>query len=143
VILLDTNVLSEVMRTKPAPQVLAWMDSLRPTTVYVCSVTEAEMLLGVALLPNGKRRSNLALQVGTLFATHFHQRCLPFDSQAASHYARIVSCRQRIGRPISTEDGQIAAIAVNHGHRLATRNVADFADIEALRIVNPWDHKKT
>ncbi len=142
-ILLDTNVLSEVMRAKPAPQVLAWMDSLHPTTVYVCSITEAEMLLGVALLPNGKRRSTLATQVGTLFTTHFHQRCLPFDSRAASHYAQIVSHRQRIGRPISTEDAQIAAIAVNHGHRLATRNVADFADIEALSIINPWEYKKT
>ncbi len=142
-ILLDTNVLSEVLRTKPATQVLAWMDSLRPATAYVCSVTEAEMLLGVALLPNGKRRSTLATQVGTLFTTHFHQRCLPFDSRAASHYAQIVSHRQRIGRPISTEDAQIAAIAVNHGHRLATRNVADFADIEALSIVNPWDFKKS
>ncbi len=141
-ILLDTNVLSEVMRTKPAPQVLAWIDNLRPTTVYVCSVTEAELLLGVALLPAGKRRSTLASQVGSLFATHFHQRCLAFDSQAAMHYAQIVAHRQRIGRPISTEDGQMAAIAVSHGYRLATRNVADFANIEALSIMNPWDFKK-
>ena len=142
-ILLDTNVLSEVMRTKPAPQVLAWMDDLRATTIYVCSVTEAELLLGVALLPAGKRRSTLASQVKTLFATHFHQRCLAFDSPAAAHYSQIVSHRQRIGRPISTEDAQIAAIAVSHGYRLATRNVADFANIEALTIVNPWAFKKT
>ena len=141
-ILLDTNVLSEVMRAKPAPQVLAWMDGLRPTTVYVTSVTEAEMLLGVALLPAGKRRSALSSKVGTLFTTHFHQRCLPFDSPAASHYAQIVSHRQRIGKPISTEDAQIAAIAVSHGYQLATRNVSDFAHIEKLNIFNPWDHQK-
>ena len=141
-ILLDTNVLSEVVRAEPAPQVLAWMDGLHPTTVYVTSVTQAEMLLGVALLPAGKRRNALSSKVGTLFTTHFSQRCLPFDSSAASHYAQIVSQRQRIGRPISTEDAQIAAIAVSHGYQLATRNVSDFADIEKLHIFNPWDDQK-
>lgn len=141
-ILLDTNVLSEVVRNKPAPQVLAWMNGLHPSTVYVSRVTEAEMLLGVALLPAGKRRSALAEQVSGLFTAHFHPRCLPFDTRAASHYARIVSHRQSIGRPINTEDAQIAAITCSHGFRLATRNVTDFADIAGLDIVNPWDHRK-
>ncbi|MCE2724771.1 MAG: type II toxin-antitoxin system VapC family toxin [bacterium] len=141
-ILLDTNVLSEVTRTKPAPQVLAWINDLRATTVYVSSVTEAELLLGVALLPAGKRRNTLAAQVGTLLTTFFPQRCLPFDSRAAAHYTQIVSHRQRIGRPISTEDAQIAAITISRGYQLATRNISDFANIEALSIVNPWDFKK-
>jgi predicted nucleic acid-binding protein len=108
------------MRTKPAPQVLAWINDLRATIVDVSSVNEAEILLGVALLPVGKRRDILAAQVGTLFNTYFPQRCLPFDSRAASYCAHIVSHRQRIGRPISTEDAQIAAIAVEDGYRLAT-----------------------
>ena len=105
-------------------------------------MTEAELLLGVALLPAGKRRDALASQVESLFAIHFHQRCLAFDSPAAAHYAQIVAHRQRIGRPVSTEDAQIAAIAVSHGYQLATRNISDFDNIEALGIVNPWDFKK-
>lgn len=141
-ILLDTNVLSEVMRAQPAPQVLAWMDLLPTNTIYVSSITEAEMLLGVSLLPVGKRRNALASQVSRLFEEYFQQRCLAFDTRAAAHYARIVSHRQRIGRPMSTEDGQIAAIACSQGYRLATRNVADFADIAGLSIINPWNDAK-
>ena len=81
------------MRTKPAPQAVAWMDALRTTKIYVCSATEAKLLLGVALLPAGKRRSQLTSQVQSLFAMYFHQRCLPFDSPAAAHYAQIVAHR--------------------------------------------------
>lgn len=138
-IVLDTNVLSEVLRSRPAPQVLAWMNGLRASTVYVSSVTQAEMLLGVALLPAGKRRDALGAQVASLFSQHFTNRCLPFDALAAPHYARIVSSRMRAGRPIHTEDGQIAAVACSRGYGVATRNVADFSGIPDLRIINPWE----
>jgi predicted nucleic acid-binding protein len=139
-IVLDTNVLSEVLRTRPAPQVLAWLNDIPADKVFVSSVTQAEMLLGVALLPPGKRRNTLAAQVTSLFAQHFIARCLPFDALAAPHYARIVAGRQRTGRPMSTEDGQIAAITLSRSFRLATRNVADFVGIADLNIINPWEN---
>lgn len=142
-IVLDTNVLSEVLRTRPAPQVLAWINQLAADTVFVSSVTKAEMLLGVALLPPGKRRDMLHTQVTNLFAQHWVNRCLPFDTLAAPHYARIVASRQRDGKPMSTEDGQIAAITCSRGYRLATRNVADFVGIADLDIINPWDGVKS
>lgn len=136
--LLDTNVLSETMRPEPAPQVLAWLDGLGSGPVYVSSVTQAEMLLGVTLLPTGRRREALELKVVALFAQHFANRCLPFDAQAAPYYARIVAARRRAGKRITTEDAQIAAVACSRSYRLATRNVADFAGISGLEIVNPW-----
>jgi len=136
---LDTVVLSETMRPAPAWQVLAWLDGLGQRAVYVSSVTQAEMLLGVALLPAGKRRETLETKVAALFTQHFANRCLPFDAQAAPYYARIIASRQREGKRIATEDAQIAAIACSRGYRLATRNVADFAGIAGLEIVDPWD----
>lgn len=137
-IVLDTNVLSETMRLRPDGNVLAWLNDLRPGQVFVSAVTQAEMLLGVALLSAGRRREKLASQVAALFADDFANRCLPFDSSAAAHYAQIVSARRKIGRPVTTEDAQIAAIACSRNFQLATRNVTDFTGIEALKIVNPW-----
>ena len=136
--LLDTNVLSETMRPAPAPQVLDWLDAQGRRPVYVSSVTQAEMLLGVALLPAGRRREMLETKVVTLFEQHFANRCLPFDAQAAPHYARIVASRQKAGKRIAAEDAQIAAIACSRGYGLATRNVADFAGVAGLEVVNPW-----
>ena len=138
-IILETNVLSEVLRITPAPQVLQWMNALTPNSVYVTCITKAEMQLGVALLPKGKRRDALNVQVTSLFEQHFKQHCLPFDADAATFCADIVADRQRAGKPISTEDAQIAAIAVCGGYELATRNVSDFAVIAGLTLVNPWD----
>ena len=138
-IILDTNVLSEVLRFNPEPTVLRWLDAYSPNSVYVTSVTQAEMLLGVALLPKGKRREALGAQVASLFEQHFTLRCLAFDARAANRYADIVAERQRAGKPISTEDAQIAAIACSVGYRLATRNVRDFAGIANLSVINPWN----
>lgn len=139
-IVLDTNVLSELLRPVPAPQVLAWLNALGHTAGFVSSVTQAEMLLGVALLPAGKRRDVLEISVGALFARQFAGRCLPFDAQAAPHFARIVASRRKTGKPISAEDAQIAAIACSRGFQLATRNDADFAGIAGLTVINPWKH---
>ena len=138
--LLDTNVLSELLRPTPSAQVLAWLDKLGHAAGYVSSVTQAEMLLGVALLPAGKRRDALDVNVGALFTRQFSGRCLPFDTQAAPHFARIVASRQKVGRPVSVEDAQIAAIACSRGFQLATRNEADFVGIASLVVINPWQY---
>jgi len=136
-ILLDTNVLSELMRPVPNARVLSWFQQQK-LPFHTSSITRAEILLGIALLPAGKRRNALAEAAGSMFAEEFAHRCLPFDDHAAEEYALLVAARHRAGLPISTEDGQIAAIALHHELPLATRNGKDFARIEGLTILNPW-----
>ena len=137
--MLDTNVLSELMRTAPADEVLAWFAKNAPGPVYTSSITQAEILTGIALLPDGKRRDTLAHTAQAMFTQDFAgDRVLTFDRVAAEHYALIVASRTRMGRPISTEDAQIAAIALAAGLPLLTRNTKDFSDIPGLRQVNPW-----
>lgn len=137
-ILLDTNVLSELMRVEPDTGVLAWFERQHAAVLYTTAITRAEILLGIALLPAGKRRESLAAAAELMFETDFAQRCLPFDQVAAAEYALLVAARIRTGRPISTEDGQIAAIALRHGVRLATRNGRDFEGITGLVVLDPW-----
>lgn len=137
-IVLDTNVLSELLRPHPEQQVIAWLDKLGHREGYVTSITQAEMLLGVPLLPAGKRREALQTNVEALFTHHFSGRCLPFDAQAAPYFARIIASRKKAGKPISTEDAQIAAICCSRNFSLATRNTSDFAGITSLKLVNPW-----
>jgi predicted nucleic acid-binding protein len=137
-ILLDTNVLSEIMRPMPDTEVVAWLDAQPSDQVWVCAVTRAEIELGIALLPDGQRKLRLQMAARGMFAEDFAGRCLPFDEEAAITYAAIVASRTRLGRPISVEDAQMAAIALIHGLCLATRNEQDFAAIEGLSVVNPW-----
>ncbi len=137
-ILLDTNVLSEFMRPRPASQVVAWLDAQAAHALHVSAVAQAEIELGLALMPAGKRQAGLAAAAQAMFDEDFAGRCLPFDAVAATHYARIVAARTRMGRPVSVEDAQIAAIALAQGLRLATRNTADFEGIEGLRVIDPW-----
>lgn len=137
-ILLDTNVLSEFMRPRPAVAVAAWLDRHATETLYVCTVSLAEIELGLALMPAGRRQAALAEAATAMFAEDFAGRCLPFDEAAAYEYGRIVAHRTRIGRPISVEDAQIAAISHARGMTLATRNIADFRQIEGLTVVDPW-----
>lgn len=137
-ILLDTNVLSEFMRPQPSAAVVAWLDAQAAEGIFTSAVSRAEIELGLALLPEGKRQQALAAAARAMFAEDFAGRCLPFDEKAASAYARIVASRQRAGHPISVEDAQIAAIALARGLQLATRNTADFEKIDGLRVVNPW-----
>lgn len=138
-ILLDTNVLSELMRPQPDPAVVAWVDS-HAGEARVCAVTLAEISLGIALLPEGRRRDALAQATRQMFQEDFAGRCLPFDARAAEIFGQVVAERRRKGRPISTQDAQIAAIALAHGDGLATRNVDDFLGIAGLEVVNPWGH---
>lgn len=136
--MLDTNVLSELMREKPAVAVLDWFAQNTRSVMHVSAVTQAEILTGIALLPAGKRRTALALAAEQMFEQDFADHCLAFDAAAAKNYALIVSARTRHGQPISTEDAQIAATALASGLTVATRNTADFANIDGLTLVNPW-----
>ena len=135
--LLDTNVLSELLRPAPAPAVLAWFAAQAPETLFVSAITQAEMLLGARLLPTGKRRTALEAALGSMFNEDFAGRILPFDSAAVPAYVEIVSLRRAAGRPVSQFDAQIAAIACCRSTRLATRNLSDFENCGVV-ITNPW-----
>lgn len=137
-ILLDTNVLSEFMRPRPAATVVSWLDEQPAGEVYTSAISRAEIELGLLLMPPGQRQEALSQAAWAMFDEEFAGRCLPFDEDAARHYARIVSVRARAGRPISVEDAQIAAIALAHRMSLATRNTTDFEVIDGLEVVNPW-----
>ncbi len=137
--LIDANVISETMRPRPEPKVIAWLDAQMPSQVFVSAITQGELLLGVALLPPGKRRDALNAQAADMFDKDFARRCLPFDARAAAHYARLLAHRTQAGQPMGTEDAQIAAIACAYQFALVTRNVRDFVNIEGLDLVNPWD----
>ena len=136
-ILLDSNILSEVIRPSPEPVVLDWLAAQPTTSVFISAITEAELRTGVAFLPEGKRRAVLAAEIAAMLEVDFFGRILPFDSLAAIAYAEIVAIRRQNGRPISQADAQIAAIAHSRGAVLATRNIADF-DRCGIEIINPW-----
>ena len=137
-IVLDTNVLSELMKAAPERSVVEWMSTQAPSSVFTTSITEAEVLHGIELLPPGKKRDAIRAAAQAMFATDFAGRVLPFASSAAPAYARIAAERRRRGRPISHFDAQIAAIALSERAALATRNVADFAD-SGINVVDPWN----
>lgn len=136
--LLDTNVLSELMCEQPAAAVLDWFSQNTRVSMQTSSITQAEILTGIALLPNSKRRTALAVAAEQMFEEDFVGLCLPFDAVAAKTYAVIVATRTRQGQPISTEDAQIAAIALAAGLTVVTRNIKDFDNIDGLPLVNPW-----
>jgi predicted nucleic acid-binding protein len=136
-IVLDTNVISELMRDSPQQTVLAWFDAQSTSSLFVTTVTEAEILTGIALLPDGRRRSGLAESADRVFTALFAGRILVFDSDAANIYAEIFAQRHAAGRPINQADCQIAAIARSREASIATRNVADFEGVE-IELVNPW-----
>ena len=136
---LDTNVLSELMRDRPAAVVLDWFTQNTGSAMHISAVTQAEILTGIALLPEGKRRTALATAAELMFEQDFADHCLAFDAVAARGYALLVSERTRHGRPITTEDAQIAATAMTNELIVATRNTADFKNIQGLEIVNPWE----
>jgi hypothetical protein len=137
-IILDTNVLSEFMRPKPAPVVLAWAAKYPATDLFTTAITEAEIFLGIELLSKGKRREGLLAAAEAMFSEDLAGRVLGFESEAARVYSRIAAQRRSLGKPISHADAQIAAIARARGAELATRNVSDFANCN-LRVVDPWN----
>ena len=136
-ILLDTNVISEVLRPTPAVPVRRWMTQQPREDLVTAAICEAELAFGVALLPPGLRRRALEEAISAIFDDVFIGRVLPFDRAAAAAYAEIRAARRRIGRPIDALDAQIAAIARIHGAAVATRNVDDFADCR-IDVLDPW-----
>ena len=136
-VLLDTNVVSELMRAAPSAEVLVWMDELPTRELFVTAITEAEIRTGVAILPAGARRRGLADAAERTLADLFAGRVLPFDSSAARAHADITAVSRAAGRPISQSDCQIAAIAHSRGMVVATRNVRDFADT-GIEVIDPW-----
>ncbi len=136
-IVLDTNVISELMRKEPYPPVVRWVDSQIGGELFTTAVTLAELLHGIARLPVSHRRATLSRAFHDMVASEFAGRVLAFDDVAAEHYADIVVTREQRGRPISMADAQIAAICRSHGAVLATRNTADFVDLD-VDLGDPW-----
>ena len=136
-IILDTNVVSELMRNSPHPEVVAWLDDQPTETLFVTAITEAEIRTGIALLPDGGRRRGLTVAAEHFFDVLFAERIMPFDSEAAQSYAEIAASRRAAGRPISQADCQIAAITRSRGALVATRDVGDFVGC-GIDVKNPW-----
>lgn len=134
---LDTNVVSELMRPAPSQRVTAWVTGHPGARMCLASVSEAELRYGVAILPPGKRRRQLAEALETMLASDFQNNILSFDSAAARVYADFAAHRRAAGRPIAHADCQIAAVAYSANATLATRNVRDFDGL-ALDVVNPF-----
>lgn len=139
-IVLDTNILSELLVPAPSVFVETWLAEQPPASIFTTTVTEAEILYGVRLMPDGHRRRELEAAIIAMFREDLAGRILPFDSEAADAYAFIAAQRRKSGRPISQFDAQIAAIALSRGAALATRNVGDFVDT-GVAVINPWDYR--
>ena len=136
-IVLDTNVVSELMRPAPHPAVLAWVDAQPDRDLWLCSVGVSELLWGLARLSPGARRAQLPLAFEAMLAEDFSGRVLAFDWPAAVVYADWAARREREGQPVAMADAQIAATCLAHGAQLATRNVRQFEGL-GLVWVNPW-----
>lgn len=136
-ILLDTNVLSELLKPAPEPAVITWLSRQPSLRIFTTAVTQAEILYGVELLPRGRRRSQLEALAATIFEQDFAERVLPFDAEAARAFSKIAASRRAAGRPISGYDAQIASIAHSRKADLATRNTKDFEGC-GIHVLNPW-----
>ena len=136
-IVLDTNVVSEAMKPEPHPAVLAWLNNQVAETLYLSSVTLAELLFGIGALPAGKRKDMLAQAVDGLMGL-FRNRVLPFDTDAARRYAELAVAARAAGRGFPTPDGYIAAIAVSRGFIVASRDTAPY-EAAGIIVINPWD----
>ena len=138
-LVLDTNVVSELMKEHPNPGVLAWLDRQRTNTLFLPAVTEAEIRTGIAIMPEGRRKRELLAAAERTFGVFFAERILPFDHEAAQAYAVIAAKRRASGHPISQTDCQIAAIARSRGASVATRDADGFHGC-GLDVVNPWSN---
>jgi predicted nucleic acid-binding protein len=136
-IVLDTNVISEVLRPVPEPSVLDWLANQPRASLFTTTVTRGEILYGIRLLSDGKRRRGLWDAAKNIFDDDFADQVLSFDSDAADMYAEIAASRRAAGKPISQFDSMIIALARSRGASLATRNVKDFEDC-GVDVINPW-----
>jgi toxin FitB len=136
-IILDTNVVSELMRPAPSPRVTEWIAKQAATGLCTTSITEAEILYGIELVAKGKRREGLLAAAEAMFTEDWTGRVFGFESDAARAFSKIAARRRSLGKPISHADSQIASIALARGAKLATRNVTDFEDC-GINLVDPW-----
>jgi toxin FitB len=135
---LDTNILSAMMRLQSEPVVAAWISAQPAELLFTTSLSQAEVLSGLAIMPNGRRRSDLEAAARLMFLEDFEGRVLPFDMKAAAAYADIFAGRRRAGRPASTIDLMIASIARSHGASMVTGDTGGFEDC-GVPLVNPWE----
>ncbi len=136
-IILDTNVLSALMRNEPEREVIDWLDRQPPESVWITSITEFESRYGLALLPDGRRRKALENAFERLLKEDLESRILPFDSAAAAEAAMLAAKRQQAGDPVDMRDTQIAGIALARRATIATRNTRHFGGLN-VDVVNPW-----
>ena len=137
-ILLDTNVLSEAMKPEPNRQVIVWLDAQAADTLFISSVTIAELKLGIGVMPEGKRKDKLKIALKEILDL-FEPRILPFDTRAAKLYAELAVKAREAGKCFSTPDGNIASIAAAHKFSVATRDTSAFKAAD-LNAINPWSH---
>ena len=135
--ILDTNVLSEVMRQHAHPSVTAWLRACQPNAMFTTAVSQTEIYYGIRLLPEGARRQRLERAAQAMFADEFPGRILPFDTAAAETYADLRVLRRRAGLPVSLEDGMIAAIAHVGDYTIVTRDIGGFAEC-GVALIDPW-----
>jgi toxin FitB len=135
---LDTNILSALMSLPPAPEVIGWLDRQRDELLFTTSISQAEILAGLAVMPEGRRRHTLEDAATAIFLEDFDGRVLPFDFEAAAAYAQMFAARRRIGRSAATFDLMIGAIAKSHGASIVTRDTTGFEGYD-LTLINPWD----
>jgi predicted nucleic acid-binding protein len=136
-IILDTNVVSEMMRATSAPMVVAWMNEQDAARLFLTAVTIGEIRYGLRILPLGKRRRALEEGFERILTGAFAGRILSFDESAAHRYGEVMGRRKEVGRPLDIRDGQIASIAWTNGYAVATRNVRDFLEC-GVEIINPF-----
>ncbi|HEY4023943.1 MAG TPA: type II toxin-antitoxin system VapC family toxin [Pseudonocardiaceae bacterium] len=136
-IVLDTNVISELARPEPAPEVVAWLNKQDAEQIFVTAVTIGELLYGLVQMPAGKRRASLTERLSPLIDDLFGGDSLQYTGRAAVEYAKLVASRNKQGLPITPADAQIAAICRVHGADLATRNVHDFKET-GVQVIDPW-----
>lgn len=136
-IILDTNVVSEMMRATPSPVVVAWLNDQDAASLFLTAVTIGEIRFGVRVLPEGKRRRSLEEGFERILAEAFAGRVLAFDEAAAHFYGEIMGRRKELGQPLGILDAQIASIARSNGYSVATRNVQDFVQC-GIEIINPF-----
>lgn len=136
--ILDTNVISEIVKPSPDARVVHWYQTNYGDTCFMTTITEAELRFGLAFMPEGKKKAALEAALSVLLDTDFADRILAFERADTRHYASIMASRRKSGRPMTEMDAQIAAIAKRHKLKLVTRNVADFAHC-GIEIINPWE----
>jgi len=140
-IVLGTNVVSEAIRPQPDANVLAWLNAQAAETLYISSVTLADLLFGISALPDGKRKAVLGRTLDGVMGL-FENRVLPFDAQAASHYAELAGTARNNRRGFPTLDGYIAAIAASRGFLVASRDTTPF-EAAGMTVINPWERPNT